>query len=370
VGKRGLLIVAKNKFKDEFALQRPDIAPDFDTVNSYVRGRKVLVTGAGGSIGSELCRQLIDCELESLLLLGRGENSIFEIHRELLERESRIELETIIADVRDRPRMERVFREYIPQVVFHTAAHKHVHLMERHPAEAVKNNVIGTANIAQIALATGVETFVLISSDKAINPTNVYGATKKIAEYIVRDLAEDGATKFVVVRFGNVIRSRGSIIPIFERQIRNGGPITITHPEMERFFMSIPEAAYLVLQSAGIAESGQICVLDMGNSIRIVELANWLIKEAGLEPGKDIQIAFTGIRPGEKIVEELVHAENKLECTPWEKIMLDQTDGVDSSNLHEELDQLTHNIDRYERGEIIKCLQRIVPTYVPLTDKV
>ncbi len=350
------------------SLERPAIAPDSAIVDRYVRGQRILVTGAGGSIGSELCRQIARCGPECLMMLGRGENSIFEINRELAAGCRDDILSTIIADVRDRARMERVFAEFRPDVVFHTAAHKHVPLMEQHPDEAVKNNVFGTANVAEIALDRGVSTFVLISSDKATNPSSVYGATKKAAEYIVQDLSGCGKTKFVVVRFGNVIRSRGSIIPIFERQILNGGPVTVTHPEMERFFMSIPEAAYLVLQSGGIADSGQVCVLDMGDPVKIIELVHHLIEQAGFTPGEEIGIELTGVRPGEKLVEELVMSESKLAATKWKKILFDEPDCIDSEHLHIELQGLRAKVEQADRAEIVARLQRLVPSYVPMED--
>ncbi len=350
-------------------LERPDIAPDIETVNSYIQGRRVLITGAGGSIGAELGRQIVAGRPESLLLLGRGENSIFEIHRELAESWPAATLEMVIADVRDRPKLQRVFTEYRPNVVFHAAAHKHVHLMEQHPDEAIKNNIFGTANIAEISLHNGASTFVLISSDKAINPKSIYGATKKVAEYIVQDLSGRGKTKFVVVRFGNVIRSRGSIIPIFESQIRNGGPVTVTHPEMERFFMSIPEAAYLVLQSGGIARTGQVCVLDMGDPVKIIEVAKYLIEEAGLVPGEDVAIEVTGSRPGEKITEELVGAGSKLRATPWTKILLDESDRIDSQHLHEALAVLRAEVESCSRQQLFAYLRRLVPTFTPCTEQ-
>jgi FlaA1/EpsC-like NDP-sugar epimerase len=346
-----------------FTLERPDIAPDSEIVDRYIRGQRIMVTGAGGSIGSELCRQIADCAPESLMLLGRGENSIFEIDRDLAEAANADSHRTVIADVRDRSKLERVFAECRPDVVFHTAAHKHVPLMEQHVDEAVKNNIFGTANVAQISLQYEVSTFVLISSDKAINPTSVYGATKKAAEYIVQDLAGADKTKFVVVRFGNVIRSRGSIIPIFERQILNGGPVTVTHPEMQRFFMSIPEAAYLVLQSGGIALSGQVCVLDMGDPVKIIELVHHLIEKAGLRPGLDIKIEMTGSRPGEKIVEELVLAESKLIPTRWEKILLDEPDSIDSGLLHRALQELSAQVEMGDRETILEGLRALVPSY-------
>ena len=354
-----------NKLDNTFTLERPKLAPDSEIVDRYIRGKRIIVTGAGGSIGSELCRQIIRCDPEVLMMLGRGENSIFEIDRELAVGDRAGVVSPIIADVRDQGKLERLFVEYKPDVVFHTAAHKHVPLMEQHPDEAVKNNIFGTANVAQIASRHGVSTFVLISSDKAINPTSVYGATKKAAEYIVQDLSDKGKTKFVVVRFGNVIRSRGSIIPVFERQIREGGPVTVTDPGMERFFMSIPEAVYLVLQSGGIALSGQVCVLDMGNPVNILQLVHHLIEEAGLKPGEDIKIEMVGSRPGEKLVEELVMAESKLRSTQWEKILLDEPDRIDSELLHRELSYLRSKAESGNKEEILMHLQRLVPTYVP-----
>ncbi len=348
-----------------FSLERPVIAPDSEIVSEYLEGRKVLVTGAGGSIGSELCRQIASCGPKSLMLLGRGENSIFEIGQELSEAGWGDLLETLIADVRDRHKLEQIFATHSPDVVFHTAAHKHVHLMERHPDEAVKNNIFGTANIAQIARDCEVSTFVLISSDKAVNPKSVYGATKKAAEYIVQDLSRSGTTKFIVVRFGNVIRSRGSIIPIFERQIRNGGPVTVTHPDMERFFMSIPEAAYLVLQSGGVARSGQVCVLDMGNPVKIIGLVRHLIEEVGLNPETDIEVVVTGAKPGEKMVEELVSTEGQLQVSQWEKILFDEPDRIDSERLHRALEGLRLQIEAGGLEGILRQLKRLVPTYAP-----
>ena len=364
-GEGGVLNSSGQRPIGKLGLERPDIVPDSDIVDPYIRGRRVLVTGAGGSIGSELCRQIVGYDPAVLVLLGRGENSIFEIERELAEAGHGNSVKTAIADVRDHSKLERVFTQHSPDVVFHTAAHKHVHLMEQHPDEAVKNNIFGTANVAEVSRACGVSTFVVISSDKAVNPRSVYGATKKAAEYIVQDLAATDGGKYVVVRFGNVIRSRGSVIPIFERQIRNGGPVTVTHLEMERFFMSIPEAAYLVLHSGGIARSGQVCVLDMGDPVKIIELARHLIEEAGLYPDKDIEILVTGARPGEKIVEELVIAEGGLQRTEWGKILLDEPDCIDSAHLHRELEALRSQVDLGDREKLLAGLRRLVPSFVP-----
>jgi FlaA1/EpsC-like NDP-sugar epimerase len=355
----------KTRMDAKLPFTRPYIGPDSAVVDQYIKGKKVLVTGAGGSIGAELCRQIAEGGPERLIMLGRGENSIFEIYEELAQQHDRRGLAAVIVDVRDRCQLERLFAAIRPDVVFHTAAHKHVHLMEDNPEEAVKNNVFGTLNTAQVARDCGVSTFVLISSDKAVNPSSVYGATKKAAEYIVLDMARTGKGKFIVVRFGNVIRSRGSIIPIFERQIRNGGPITLTDPRMERFFMSIPEAAYLVMQSGGVARSGQVCVLDMGTAVKVVDLAHHLIEEAGLQVGKDIKIEVTGVKPGEKIVEELVVAGKALQPTQWEKIMLDEPELMDSVELGAALGALRKDAITGDRDAVIAGLKRLVPTYVP-----
>ena len=348
-----------------FLLERPGITPDLETVTRYLKGKKVLVTGAGGSIGSELCRQIMSYDPALLLMLGRGENSIFEIDCELRKEGYSDRLESIIADIRDQEKLEQVYGLHHPDVVFHTAAHKHVHLMEKHPDEAVKNNIFGARNVARISLEYGVEAFVLISSDKAVNPTSVYGATKKVSEYIVQDLAREGRTKFVVVRFGNVIRSRGSIIPIFEKQISNGGPVTITHPEMKRYFMSIPDAAYLVLQSGAVAQTGQICVLDMGGPVKIMDLARNLIEMAGLQPDVDIEIEVTGFRPGEKLAEEIVASREGMPLTQWEKILLDRPDEIDSAKLYQDLEALEEGIRGFDWTRIVSLLQRLVPTYTP-----
>jgi len=341
------------------------MVPDLKTVARYIKGNKVLVTGAGGSIGSELCRQILDYDSALLLMLGRGENSIFEVDRELREKGYVDRLEPIIADVQDREKLEQVYGLYRPDVVFHTAAHKHVHLMEKHPDEAVKNNIFGTLNVARISQQYGVEAFVLISSDKAVNPTSVYGATKKVSEYIVQDLARQGKTRFVGVRFGNVIRSRGSIIPIFERQIHSGGPVTITDPEMKRYFMSIPEAAYLVLQSGAVAQTGQVCVLDMGEPVKIVDLARNLIERAGLRPEVDIEIEVTGFRPGEKLIEEIAASREGMQPTQWEKILLDRPDEIDSEKLYRVLERLKEGVREFGRFRIVSLLQQLVPAYTP-----
>jgi FlaA1/EpsC-like NDP-sugar epimerase len=264
-----------------------------------------MVTGAGGSIGRELCRQISRWEPGKLLLLGHGENSIFESFLELEGSNPTLSLKPLIADIRDERRIGELMREYKPAVVFHTAAHKHVPLMEVNVPEAVSNNVLGTLSVVEGSLSAGVHRFVLISTDKAIRPANVMGGTKRIAEMIVLNAAKRSGKPYSVVRFGNVLGSRGSVVPLFKRQIAKGGPVTVTHPDMKRYFMTIPEAVYLVLQAATLGEGGEAFLLNMGEQVRIVDLAEDLIRLSGLEPGKDIEIVFTGIRPGEKISEDL-----------------------------------------------------------------
>jgi FlaA1/EpsC-like NDP-sugar epimerase len=296
-------------------LRRDHVRVNDEKVGQTLEGKRVLVTGAGGSIGRELCRQIARRNPAVLVLLGHGENSIFEILLELESNYPALKIFPVIADIRDATRLETVFKERQPQVVFHTAAHKHVPLMEANPVEAVTNNVVGTRNVVQAALAHDVERFVLISTDKAVRPSSVYGATKRVAEWITLDAAQKHRRAFTVVRFGNVLGSRGSIIPKFKNQIANGGPVTITHPDMYRFFMTIPEAVYLVLQAASMENGGEVFVLNMGKPVRIVDLAEDLIKLSGLEPHKDIEIAYTGIRVGEKLVEELWEEDTPLTNT-------------------------------------------------------
>lgn len=286
-------------------LRREPAALDDEAVGQTLTGRRVMVTGAGGSIGKELCRQVARWSPSELILLGHGENSIFEALLDLREDYAGLPMVPIIADVRDVERIREVFYSLQPEVVFHAAAHKHVSLMEINVEEAVTNNVLGTQSVVNAAIASGVERMVLISTDKAVQPKSVMGATKRMAEMIMRDAAERTGRNFVTVRFGNVLGSRGSIVPIFKRQIAAGGPITITHPEMKRFFMTIPEAVHLVLQALTMGHGGDLFVLRMGDQVRIVDLAEDLIRLSGLEPGKDVQIQFTGIRPGEKLSESL-----------------------------------------------------------------
>jgi FlaA1/EpsC-like NDP-sugar epimerase len=343
-------------------LRREPVRVNDEAVGATLEGRRVLVTGAGGSIGRELCRQIARRNPAELILLGHGENSIFEILLELQNDYPNLALFAVIADIRNQERLTQVFKQYLPQIVFHAAAHKHVPLMEANIVEAVTNNVIGTQNVTQVAVEQDVERFVLISTDKAVRPSSIYGATKRLAEMIVLDAARESRRAFTVVRFGNVLGSRGSIIPIFKNQIANGGPVTITHPDMYRFFMTIPEAVYLVLQAASMEQGGETFVLNMGEPIRILDLAEDLIRLSGLEPHRDIEISYTGIRPGEKLTEELWDGGTPLVPTLHPDISrLD----ADASSLTpnpiqsiEVLSSLSHSNDT---EAIMKLLDELIP---------
>lgn len=334
-------------------------------VADYLLGERVLITGAGGSIGSELCRQVVPFKPESILLLGKGENSIYEIHQELTEVYPEQRIVPIIADVRDREKIEQIMNEYRPTVIFHAAAHKHVPLMEIAPDEAVKNNIFGTKNMAELADKHQVKKFVMISTDKAVNPTSIMGATKRVAEMIIQMMAAESQTKFCAVRFGNVLGSRGSVIPLFKKQIAKGGPVTITHPEMVRFFMTIPEAASLVIQAGALGERGEIFILDMGEPVRILDLAQDLIKLSGYEPGKDIEIKYCGIRPGEKLYEEILTAEEGTTATKYERIYVGKPNGLNQSKLMEDLVYLEQCVSAEDKGKIVEKLRQMVPKYKP-----
>lgn len=303
--------VAVHEMKEvniEDLLGRDEVKLDMVAISKKLTGKVILVTGAGGSIGSEICRQVMNFQPKQLILLGHGENSIYTIQMELQQRSSGTELIQIIADVQDRYRIFEVVQQYQPDVIYHAAAHKHVPLMEYNPREAVKNNIFGTKNIAEAANEFGVGNFVMISTDKAVNPPNVMGATKRVAEMVVQNLAKDSETKFAAVRFGNVLGSRGSVIPLFKKQIAAGGPVTVTHPDMTRYFMTIPEASRLVLQAGTLGGNGEIFVLDMGEPVKIIDLARNLIQLSGFTE-EEIKIEYTGLRPGEKMYEELLNKE-------------------------------------------------------------
>ncbi|SEH44081.1 NDP-sugar epimerase, includes UDP-GlcNAc-inverting 4,6-dehydratase FlaA1 and capsular polysaccharide biosynthesis protein EpsC [Halobacillus karajensis] len=308
----------------EDLLGREPVELDIDSIETEVKGRTVMVTGAGGSIGSEICRQLVKFGPERLILLGHGENSIYTIHMELKQFDIDTELVTVIADVQDRERIFQVVQDYAPSYIYHAAAHKHVPLMEANPKEAVKNNVIGTKNVAEAAHHAGVKAFVLVSTDKAVNPPNVMGATKRIAEMVIQNLSRQSNTKFAAVRFGNVLGSRGSVIPLFKKQIEAGGPVTVTHPDMTRYFMTIPEASRLVLQAGALARGGEVFVLDMGEPVKIVDLAKNLIHLSGFTE-EQIPIQFSGIRPGEKMYEELLSEKEVNKKPVFPKIFIGKT---------------------------------------------
>lgn len=341
--------VSVNKFRDvqvEDLLGREPVELDINSISEFITNKVVLVTGAGGSIGSEICRQISNYIPEKLILLGHGENSIYAIEMELRElyENSQIEFITEIADIQNPTKMMSIMSTYHPDVVYHAAAHKHVPLMERNPEEAVKNNLIGTMNVAKAAGWHGVETFVMISTDKAVNPTSVMGATKRLAEMSIQHMDKTSNTKFVAVRFGNVLGSRGSVIPLFKKQIQKGGPITITHPDMVRYFMTIPESSRLVIQAGALAKGGEIFVLDMGDPVKITDLATNLIKLSGSFV-EEIGIEFTGMRPGEKLFEELLKKDEIHEQQVYQKIYI----GKSSELYIEEIEEIVSTFSSLEK---------------------
>jgi len=344
-------------------LRREPVKIDNRLVGSSLSGKRVLVTGAGGSIGREISRQVARWGPSELVLLGHGENSIFDALLELQEDYGTLSIHPIIADVRDLSRLQAIFQAHRPEVVFHAAAHKHVPLMEYNVEEAITNNVVGTRNVVRISTDFDVERLVLISTDKAVKPINVYGATKRLAEMIVIDAAQRTGRTFTVVRFGNVLGSRGSIVPRFKSQIARGGPVSITHPDMERYFMTIPEAVHLVLQAAAMGQGGEAFILNMGDQIRILELAEDLIRLSGLEPGRDIEIAFTGIRPGEKLSEDLWEQGAHFQPTAHSEIFRSREDEeVDSQRLSKAINQLEHLARQGEVDTIIRVLDEVIPS--------
>jgi FlaA1/EpsC-like NDP-sugar epimerase len=353
----------------EDLLGRDPVCVDLQEVAGYVAGETVFITGAGGSIGSEICRQIARFNPGKLVLIGHGENSIFDIEQELRSEHPGIDYITEILDIKDRQKVDLIFARYKPGVVFHAAAHKHVPLMERNPEEALKNNVVGSQNLAEAADKTNVKIFVSISTDKAVNPTSVMGATKRTVEMLIQSLDRRSQTKFVAVRFGNVLGSSGSVIPTFKRQIAKGGPVTVTHPDMVRYFMTIPEAAQLVIQAGSMAKGGEIFILDMGKPVKIVDLAKDLIRLSGLEPEVDIKIEFTGIRPGEKLFEELLTAEEGITSTKHSRIFVAKPNVIDVKLL-EELTHIVRERGSYlTRDEVIELLQTVIPTFHNKTAK-
>jgi FlaA1/EpsC-like NDP-sugar epimerase len=343
-------------------LRRASAMSDDRRIGSLIAGKRVLVTGAGGSIGTELCRQISRWGPSSLILLGHGENSIFRIFLDLYDSHPDQPKYPVIADIRDRDRLNTIFDNLRPQVVFHAAAHKHVPLMEVNVEEAITNNVLGTRNIVEVSVNTGVEHLVMISSDKAIRPTSVMGATKRLAELIVLDAAHTSGLAYAAVRFGNVLGSRGSVVPRFQRQIAAGGPVTVTHPEMERYFMTIPEAVHLVLQAGAMGNGGEVFVLRMGKQIKILDLAEDLIRLSGLEPGEDIEITYSGVRPGEKLSEELWDQWAIFLPTEHSEIVqLSDEDILGGDALHNDVDELIHLAREGESSAILKRLDVLIP---------
>lgn len=348
----------------EDLLGRDPVIIDTAKIAEYLRGKRVLVTGAGGSIGAELCRQVSQFGPESLVLFDQSETPLFEIEKELVLRYPEATFRPIMGSVRDRDRVGRVFEEYRPEVVFHAAAYKHVPMMEFNPAEAVLNNVLGTKILADAADAASVQHFVMISTDKAVNPTNIMGASKRAAELYVQCLAKTSKTHFVTVRFGNVLGSNGSVVPIFHKQIKSGGPVTVTHPDVTRFFMTIPEASQLVLQAGYMGNGGEIFLLDMGESVKITELAERMIRLSGLRPYDDIEITFTGLRPGEKLYEELLIAGEGVLSTPHEKIRIACAVDVDSRQLDHNLNRLFESARAMQLIKVREELMNVVPEFV------
>ncbi len=343
-------------------LRRQPVKIDSDLIGLSLSGKRVLITGAGGSIGLELCRQVARWGPSDLILLGHGENSIFEALLELQVSFPSLPMYPVIADIRDTARLFTVFEKHRPEVVFHAAAHKHVTLMEVNVTEAITNNVLGTRNVLEMAINFDAERLVMISSDKAVRPTSVMGATKRIAEMLVIDAAHRTGRAFSVVRFGNVLGSRGSIVPIFKRQIAQGGPITITHPEMKRFFMTIPEAVHLVLQAAAMGSGGEMFILNMGEQVKILDLAEDLIRLSGLEPGRDIEITFTGIRPGEKLREELWDERSNLKTTPHPEILrMARDEPVAGEKLEKSVDELLYLAREGDATAILDLMDKIIP---------
>ncbi len=347
----------------EDLLGRDPVAIDLMQVSGYINNKTVLITGAGGSIGSELCRQIVRFKPRLLVIMDFCENNLFDIEMELQDAdvESRIAMELL--DVKHRDNLEAAFVRYRPQVVFHAAAYKHVPIMERHPEEAIYNNVLGTKNVAELSDKYGAETFILISSDKAVNPSSVMGATKRIAELIIKDINRSSSTRFAAVRFGNVLGSRGSVIPTFKKQIERGGPVTVTHPDMKRFFMTIPEAVELVIQAGAIAAGGEVFVLDMGAAVKIADLAKDLIRLYGYEPGRDIEITYTGIRPGEKLYEELFSGREEMAATRHQRIF------ISKKELDDSYAGINKNIYGWfmdaapEKNAILNLISSVIPEY-------
>ena len=349
----------------EDLLGRKQVSLNKAAITNFIQGRRILVTGAAGSIGFELCRQIAKFEPYLLLLLDQDETGIFNISEEIKRKFPALNFSFIIADIRDEQKIGQIFEKFKPEIIFHAAAYKHVPLMEDQPDEAVKNNIFGTKILIDNSLKYRLDKFIFISTDKAINPSSVMGATKRVGEMLCQTLNKEGDTKFISVRFGNVLDSRGSVIPTFKEQIKKGGPVQITHPEMKRYFMVTSEACLLVMQAGAIGQGGEVFVLDMGNPIKIVDLAKELIRLSGHEPDKDIPIVFTDIRPGEKLFEEILTAEEGTIATQNEKIFRAKLSNVNKEKIEESLEKLDKAIRNPDRGEIINILKSLVSSYKP-----
>jgi FlaA1/EpsC-like NDP-sugar epimerase len=344
-------------------LQREQVRADIAAVREFIQGKSVMVTGAGGSIGSELCRQIIKYQPSNLLLLDRYENSLFEIDLELRSRHPEAKIKTIIADIQDAAYIDSAFSAYLPRIIFHAAAYKHVPMMEHNPLEAVKNNVFGTRNVVEAAARHCAESFVMISTDKAVNPTSIMGATKRIAEFLTSNMNSSCDTKFTTVRFGNVLGSNGSVVPIFREQLKKGGPLTVTHPEIKRFFMLIPEAVQLVLIAAASGRGGELFVLDMGEPVRIVDLAENFIRLSGFVPHKEIKIEFIGLRPGEKLYEDLFDESERIVPTFHDKLMIAVPEVPSMPVLFRHISEFEKAVQNHAVDDIVPIIQSIVPNF-------
>ncbi len=346
----------------EDLLGREAVRTDLESIMSYVKDQKVMVTGGGGSIGSELCRQIADDQPKQLIIIDNYENAAYELQMELGRKHPELDVIVLIVSVQNRRKIREIFEQYKPDLVFHAAAHKHVPLMEYSPCEAIKNNVFGTMNVASEANRSGVKRMVLISTDKAVRPTNIMGASKRICEMVIQTYNQRSKTEYVAVRFGNVLGSNGSVVPLFKQQIREGGPVTVTHPDIIRYFMTIPEAVSLVLQAGAYAQGGEIFILDMGEPVKILDLAENMIRLSGLVPGEDIEIKFTGLRPGEKLYEELLIDDDNKKETANKRIFIGQPIKIDEAEFDEKMKELEKAIFS-EDENIRQVVKKLVPEY-------
>lgn len=363
---KNISIMDIKKIDLEDLLGREPIEIDYTKIETSLKGKSILVTGAGGSIGSELSRQISQFSPQNLILLDLDETALFQIGREIRERHPSLSIHPVLGDILDNQKISSIFSNFSPQIVYHAAAYKHVPIMEDFPEEAVRVNILGTKILSEFSLQHGVEKFVFISTDKVVNPTSIMGASKRVAEMVIKNINHKQITKFMAVRFGNVLGSRGSAIPLFQEQIKRGGPITITHPEMKRYFMTISEAVLLVLQAEAMGRGGEVFVLDMGEPVRIYDVACELIRLSGLEPEKDIPIVYTGARAGEKLFEELLNPEEGIEFTDYPKIFrANIKEGFSKNHLSRKIEDLKNFAQNQDTSSIISTLKEIVPTYKP-----